>query len=101
MSNPTIIAIRDKLRQLDVLSGFYGARQLNDLDALCADLAFNDVAGLLAVAEAAQLLIDAPKCQRVVQSFGHEKCTPAGAACEGHQWHVLKHSLTMLTSENP
>jgi hypothetical protein len=92
----SIVEVRDKLRRLDVLSGLWGARPQAELSAICHDLAFNDVAGLLAVAEAAELLIAAPHCERPIASFGHEKCTSAGDACEVHRWHVLRHSLTLM-----
>jgi hypothetical protein len=54
---------------------------------------------LLAVAEAAQLLIDAPSCEKPFASFGHETCTASGDACDLHRWHELRHALTLLNRD--
>lgn len=47
MSGIDLDSIRTRLRQLDFLSGFIGLAPRGDFDAICEDLAINEVAGLI------------------------------------------------------
>lgn len=47
MSGIDLDSIRARLRQLDVLSGLIGLAPRGDFDAICEDLAINEVAGLV------------------------------------------------------
>jgi len=55
----------------------------------------NEIERLKAVRSAASELLAAPKCKREWMSFGHERCTPAGDACDLHRWHMLKHAVSL------